>query len=229
MEFAIIIAVCITIIVVLKFVFEYNIKKLKIIGENPELDELTKNYPSNVEMCKAYLKKLKNEDVKIEENENNEASLYIAATNKIIIANIKNSYTRIQTIAHECLHSVQNKKLQKFNFVFSNIYLLFFLVICVLAIFKMLPNKMLFLEIFTILSFVFYLVRAYLENDAMIKARYLAKEYLEENKISTKEEIEKIVEGFDKINDAGIKCINFNLFLGAMVKIILFSIICILS
>lgn len=228
MEFIIVAIVSLVVIVILKFVFEYNLKKLKKIGEDPELDELAKKYPNNVDICKAYLKKLKNEDVTIEENENNKASLYIAATNKIIIANIKDSYTRIQTIAHECLHSVQNKKLQMFNFLFSNIYLLFFLVICILAIFKVLPNKMLFLEILTLLSFVFYLVRAYLENDAMIKARYLAKEYLEENKISTKEEIEKIVGGFDKINDAGIKCINFNLFLGAMAKIMLFSIICII-
>ena len=49
--------------------------------------------------------------MKVEENGDNEASLYIAVTNKILIANISNTYTRIQTIAHECLHSIQNKKI----------------------------------------------------------------------------------------------------------------------
>lgn len=47
--------------------------------------------------------------------------------------------------------------------------------------------------IFLILSMIYYAVRVFLENDAMIKARYLAKEYLEEKKISSKEEIEKLV------------------------------------
>ena len=43
------------------------------------------------------------------------------------------------------------------------------------------------------------MVRAYLENDAMIKARFLAKEYMEEKKISSKEEINKMVYEFDRI------------------------------
>ena len=38
------------------------------------------------------------------------ASLYIVATNTILISNIKDTFTRVQTIAHECLHSIQNKK-----------------------------------------------------------------------------------------------------------------------
>ena len=71
------------------------------------------------------------------------------------------------------------------------------------------------------------MVRAFLENDAMIKAKYLAKDYMENMKISTKEEIEKIVSGFDKINNKGIKCINYNLFLGCMIKILIFLILCI--
>ena len=50
---------------------------------------------------------------------------------------------------------------------------------------------MMFLAIFLILSMIYYTVRAFLENDAMIKARYLAKEYMEEKKISSQEEIDK--------------------------------------
>ena len=72
------------------------------------------------------------------------------------------------------------------------------------------------------------MVRIYLENDAMIKARYLAKEYMEEEKISTPEEIKKIVAGFDKINDIGIKVINYKFFLDIMIKVLIFSLICIL-
>lgn len=135
--------------------------------------------------------------------------MYLVTSNKIFIANLKNSYTRIQTIAHECLHSIQNKKLLWFNFIFSNIYLLYFAIIFLLGIFKVLLYKMLFMAIFLILSLVYYAVRTYLENDAMIKARFLAKEYMEDVKISTKEEIDKIIARYDELNDIGIKFTNF--------------------
>ena len=136
MEFIIISIISIILVVILKYLFGYNIRKIKEIAENKELDEISKKYPSNIEICKEYLKKLNNQDVKIEENKNTEASLYIAITNKISIANISKSYTRIQTIAHECLHSIQDRKLLIFNFVFTNIYLIYFVIISILAILK---------------------------------------------------------------------------------------------
>ena len=228
LEFIIIIVITIIMSIIVGYIFGYNKKIIKHIADDKELDELAKKYPSNVEICKTYLKKLKNETVKIEENENSEASLYIAITNKILIANISNTYTRIQTIAHECLHSIQNRKILLFNFIFSNVYLLYFVLICLLAIFEVLPFKMMYLGILLIFSMIYYMVRIYLENDAMIKARYLAKEYMEEEKISTPEEIDKIVAGFDKINEVGIKCINYSFFLNIMIKVLIFSVICIL-
>lgn len=228
MEFIITTIILILLTIVLKFIFNYNIKKLKKIGEDEELDKIASKYPSNIEICKSYLKKLNNENVKIEENQQSEASLYIAVTNKISIANIQKTYTRIQTIAHECLHSVQDRKLLIFNFVFSNIYLLYFFTICILALFKILSCKMMFLNILFLFSLVYYMVRMYLENDAMIKARYLAKEYMEEKQISIKEEIKKLVNGFDKINKIGIKSINYNIYLSIIIRILIFSIICII-
>jgi len=228
MEFIIIAIISLILILILKYIFDYNMKKIKHIGDDEELDDLTKHYPSNIEMCKEYLKKLNNEKVKIEENKDSQTSLYIAITDKILIANVKNSYTRIKTIAHECLHSIQDRKMLMFNFIFSNIYLIYFVLICILRIFKVLPNELMFLNILVILSLVYYAVRIFLENDAMIKARYVAKEYMEEKKISTPNGIEKIVAGFDKINNIGIKCINYNLFLGIMIRILIYNIICII-
>lgn len=223
MEFIIVGIIALISVVGLKYIFDYNKKELKQIGEDKELDKLAKKYPSNVEMCKDYLKKLGNEKVKIEENPETEASLYIAITDKISIANIQKSYTRIQTIAHECLHSIQNRKLLVFNFIFSNLYLIYFVAICLLLILKMLPYKMMFLVIFLIFSMIYYMVRIFLENDAMIKARYLAKEYMEEKQISSAEEIQKLVAGFDKINAIGIKCINYMFFMQVMYKTIIIA------
>ncbi len=228
MEFIIIGILALISIIVLKFVFEYNKKQLQHIGDDEELDRLAKAYPSNKDICQEYLKKLNNEKVKIEEDEGAQASLYIAITDKILIANIQKSYTRIQTIAHECLHSIQSRKLLLFNFVFSNIYLLYFVVAIILLFFKMLPYKTMFLAIFLILSMIYYMVRVFLENDAMIKARYLAKEYMEEKKISSQEDIEKLVAGFDKINAVGIKCINYHFFMDIMMRLFVLSVLCLL-
>lgn len=229
MELIIIAIIALVLIIVLGYIFEYNMKRIKrLADEDKDLDEISKKYPSNIELCKWYLKRLENESVKIEEDKNSESSLYIAISNKILIANISKSYTRIQTIAHECLHSVQDKKLLIFNFVFSNIYLLYFTVICILAILQVLPSELMFLNIFLILSLVYYMVRIYLENDAMIKAKYLAKEYLEEEKISSGDEVEKLVKGFDRINNIGIKVTNYKFFLNIMIKLLIFVIICII-
>lgn len=222
MEFLVLLIIVIIGYLVLRFMFDVNIKKIKQIGENKELDKLTEKYPENVEICKYYLKKLNNENVKIEEDKNSNATLYLVMSNKIFIANLKNSYTRIQTIAHECLHSIQSKKLLWFNFIFSNIYLVYFFIICILAVFKVLPYKMMFLSILIILGFIFYSVRTYLENDAMIKARFLAKDYMQQEGISSQEEIDKIVGKYDELNDAGIKYTNFQLLSSVLLKIIIF-------
>ena len=221
MEFIVLLIIVVITYFILRFIFDFNMKKIKEIGEDKELDKLTQKYPENIEICKIYLKKLKNENVKIEEDKNSNATLYLVMSNKIFIANLKDSYTRIQTIAHECLHSIQSKKLLWFNFIFSNIYLAYFFIICILAIFKVLPNKMLFLSILIIFGFVFYAVRTYLENDAMIKARFLAKEYMQEKGISSQDEIDKIVKKYDELNDVGIKCTNFQLLSNVFLKIII--------
>ena len=45
--------------------------------------------------------------------------------------------------------------------------------------------------------------------------------------IHTKEEINKIVKKFGKINDIGIRCVNYKFFLNIIVKLLIFLGICI--
>ena len=98
----------------------------------------------------------------------------------------------------------------------------------ILGILKFLPNKMIFLIILIIGGYIYYFIRSYLENDAMIKARFLAKEYIEQKKLISKEEIDEIVKGFDELNNIGIKAINYKLFLNTIIKVIIFCLICII-
>lgn len=212
-------------IIVIQIMMGINAKKLKKIALDENLNKIAEKYPSNEEICKTILKKINNTEIKIEESKNSDATIYLALQNKIIIGDTHKSFTRIQTMAHECLHSIQNKRMLIFNFVFSNIYLLFYFVSIVFLVLKKVTDKMLLANIFLILSFIYYVVKIYLENDAMIKAEYLAKEYMEEQKISTQEEIEKMVIGFKNINRQCIKGTNANIFIKIMIKLIIFSVL----
>lgn len=225
MKFIIILVVLTLIYIFLKIVFSVKIKKLKQFEKDEYLDKVVSKYPENTQICEEILKKVNNNTVKIEEDQNANTTLYLVMSNKIFIANLNKSYTRIQTIAHECLHSIQDKKILWSNFIFSNIYLIYFVIIAVLGILKILPYKMLFLAIFLVLGLVYYSIRTYLENDAMIKARFLAKEYMEEKGISSKDEIESLVKKYDELNDIGIKFINFKFFEGIIIKAVILSFI----
>jgi hypothetical protein len=96
----------------------------------------------------------------------------------------------------------------------------------ILKLFNVIKTSMVWLVGLILAGMVYYIVRAYLENDAMIKAKYLAKEYMESAKISSKEEIEEILNEYDKINIIGIKGANYSLFLGICVKVIIFLGLC---
>lgn len=221
----IIIIVAIVAIIIVNSMMKINIKEIEKIALDLELNEIAKKYPKNTEICKSILEKLGNKTTKIEEDTTSEATLYLLTHDKISIGNTHESFTRIQTMAHECLHSIQDKKMLLFNFIYSNIYFLYFIVICILAIARKLPNEMLYSNILLILSFIYYVIRIFLENDAMFKAEFLAKEYLEEQNISSKEEIEKVCKGFQKINNQGIKGTNCNLFIKIMIKVVIFNVL----
>lgn len=225
MEFLVIAILALIIGLILRYFFNFNMKQVKELAQKPDLDKIVEKYPNNQQVAQEILKMLNNEKVKIEENENAESSLYVAISDKIFIGNIQKSYTRIQTIAHECLHSVQSRKLLLFHFIFSNFYLLYFVLIALLGILKILPFEMTFLVSFVLIGMLFYAVRIYLENDAMIKAPFLAKEYMQGKGISSLKEIEKVMEGYDELNQIGIKAVNYKLFMGIMIKVFLLSII----
>lgn len=225
MEFLVIAILALIIGLILRYFFDVSIKQIKELAQKPDLDKIVEKYPNNQQVAQEILKMLNNEKVKIEENENAESSLYVAISDKIFIGNIQKSYTRIQTIAHECLHSVQSRKLLLFHFIFSNFYLLYFVLIALLGILKILLFEMTFLVSFVLIGMLFYAVRIYLENDAMIKAPFLAKEYMQGKGISSLEEIEKVMEGYDELNQIGIKAVNYKLFMGIMIKVFLLSII----
>lgn len=225
MENVIYIILLVLAIILFKFVFKINLKKAKSLQENKELEKITDKFPENIEVAKEMLDMLGNEGVKIEETKDTGTSLYIAITNKISIADMKNNYARLQTIAHECLHSCQDRTMLLFNFIFSNINMIYFFVISILTIFKIINNQMLQIAILMLFTLIQFSVRSFLEIDAMTRAKFLAKEYMEKKKLCTNKEKEELLNEYDKINKVGIPFVVDNLLTNGLIRVLIYSII----
>jgi uncharacterized membrane protein YhiD involved in acid resistance len=203
-ESLIIIGFLISIIVILKIIFRINIKKAKSIQDNKELEKITDRFPENIEIVKDILKMLDNENVKIEEEKDTKTSLYIAISNKIIIADMKNNYARIQTIAHECAHSIQDKRILLANFIISNICILYYFIMLVLTICKVITNPLLHIIIFMLFLCIKLVIRTYLETEAMTKSRYISEKYIDMKNVCEEKEKEELLTKYDEINKMGI-------------------------
>jgi len=229
MEEFICLSLLIETIILLKFIFKINYKKAKVLEENSSMEKITSKLPENREIAKEMLEMLDNKTVKVEQEKDTKTSLYIAITDKIAIADLKDNYGRIQTIAHECMHSVQDRRLLLFNFIFSNISIIYFITITILSICNIIKNNILQIVILLLCALIQFAVRAYLEIDAMIKSKYLAKEYMENKQLCTKEEIQNLINEYDKINKIGIPFIIDNLLTNALIRAIIYVIIAIIN
>ena len=225
MEPIVVIALILVSIVLFKYIFKIDIKKAEPLKENKELQKYTDKFPENVEVAKEILQMLGNDKVKIEEAKDTQTSLYIAVTDKILIADMKNNYARIQTIAHECLHSVQDRRLLLFNFIISNINLLYLLAISILTIAKVVQNTTNHIFILTMLTIIKFSVRGYLEIDAMTKSKYLAKEYMENKNILTKKEISSVIEKYNEINNLGVPFTVVHILIGSLLGVLVYAMI----
>lgn len=210
-------------IVLLKFIFKIDFKKAEKLEENKKLEKLTDRFPENVDIAKEMLAMLKNEKVKVEEAKNTKTSLYIAVTDKILIADMKNNYARIQTIAHECLHSIQDRRLLVFNFIFSNLIMLYWIAITILTFTKVLQNIEIPIFVLLLFATIKLLVRGFLETDAMTKSRYLAEKYIKSKNILNEKETEILLEQYDEINKLGVPFTLVHILTGSFVGILVYA------
>lgn len=222
----VIIIICIITIILLKIGLDIKFKEIKKlnVSHNEELKKIPEKFPEDEDICKSILKKLNNEKVKIIVNNEYNSCLYTVYNNTITIGKFKENYMKLQTISHECIHACQDKLTLWFNFIISNIYNLYFVVILVLTLFNKVQNTNIFLYILAMLGLVQYIIRNSLENEAMTKAPYLAKEYIEENNIITTEEKEKLLKEYNIVNKIGIPFMNYLLIQKNLIKIIIFCV-----
>ena len=84
---------------------------------------------------------------------------------------------------------------------------------------------MLYMFILTILGLLYYSIRSYLESDAIIKARYLARNYMYSEKKLKPEEIEEIVGNYDIINKIGVPVVNYHTAFSVLIKLAIYAVI----
>ena len=233
MEYMIIILMLLLFLLILKIGLNIkikDIKRLKQLSQDTQLNEIINVFPKNRVICEEILEKLNNKNVKIKElnkEEKSQTSLYLVFQNKILIANIQENFARIQTIAHECIHSIQNKRILKFNFIISNISILYFIISCVLDVLNLFNITYLLITL-TLIQLTSLIVRSYLETDAMIRAEYIAKDYIKEKKLLKKDDEEKIINTYKEINNIGIKLYNYILIIKKVFSIIIFLLLSII-
>lgn len=221
------IIVCAITIFLLKIFLNINFKEIKNmeIRTSEDLENLSNKFPLDEEICNDILEKLDNRGVKIKSEPEYTSCLYTIFNNTITIGKFKQNYMKLQTIAHECIHACQNKKTLWANFIFTNIYLIYFVVISILTVLNKVSYTNVHILFLIFFSFIQYIIRFSLENEAMIKAKYVAKEYIEEKKILNEDEENKLFEEYKKINNIGIPFMNYYTISMNIIKIMIYSFI----
>ena len=221
-----VLVICVITIILLKIFLNINFKTMKKLEiENTDmLNKIASKFPEDKKICETILKQLNNSsnvNIKIKPEYN--SCLYTVYNNTITIGKFQQNYMKIQTIAHECIHSSQSKRTLWSNFIFTNIYLLYFIIILILTFLNKLPYANIHTCILIFGGVIQFILRMCLENDAMIKAKYVAKEYIEKNKILTSKEEEILLEEYDRVNKVGIPFLNYYQVTMNLIKIIIFS------
>ncbi|MBQ7668863.1 MAG: zinc metallopeptidase [Clostridia bacterium] len=170
-----------SLLVLLSIVYfkKINYKELKY---DSELSKDIETLGENVEIATDILKMHGNNHTKVENNKEKNAkiSYYDHSKDKIVVGGFeKSEYTRIINIAHECVHTTQNKKYLVMNKVFSNLQILYFLFVCIY--FFYIDSKELKLMLLVIQIFIWFIttfVKMVIESDACYRSVQFAKDYL---------------------------------------------------
>jgi len=152
---------------------------------NKIISPMIKKIGDNEVIAKDVLKYLNNNTTEVEKNsdKNVKASFYNCNNDKIVIKDTEDleDCSRIVHISHECVHSIQNKKLLKSHFIISNIQILYFLGIFIYFFYN--RNMDVRFNLLIIQLFIFiatFFMKIVLESDATYRAVNVSVGYLRE-------------------------------------------------
>lgn len=171
-------------------------------------------------ICKDILKLLGNNNTKVIKVADIKGSYYAYINNTIYLSQKsldKEIEKSLVVLCHECIHSIQNKHLHKLNFIFSNIEILFSIILFIIIYLK---SSFLLISIIVYLLTLFLSIstRIILEKDAVKRSFELSKECLNNNIFECNgSRIEKLKERASRV----IIIMYLSLFWKKIVKIIL--------
>lgn len=202
------------------------------IGKNMKISEKDliqiKVIEDNISVCKEMLHLLKNNHTNVEYNKDEKSNLsyYNHTKDVIILKNDNKSGSRITQIAHECIHTTQEKSYLKANKFFSNLQMLYF-IIALISMFYIETTELLLISIQLLILLGTLFVKVVIEGDASYRSVKLAEEYLE-SKIN-KEEKEQYIKESSKLVYKLMPVYYFNFFSQGMTMIILNLIISLIA
>lgn len=112
-----------------------------------------------------------------------------------------------------------------FNFIFSNILLIYFLIAITLTALNIFQNYMLQIFILTVISLIYVSVRGFLETDAMTKSEFLVEKYMKKETFVSKEEQEELLKEYSRITKIGIPFTIDNLLTTSILRIMAYVLI----
>lgn len=157
---------------------------------NEVVSPILKKVGNNEQLANEILKYIGNTTTKVEKNQDSKtkSSFYNGNTDKIVIKDTEDleDCSRVIHISHECIHSIQDKKLIKTHFIFSNVQILYFLGIFIYFFYNRDVNLRLTLLLIQMAIFILtFFIKVTLESDATYRGPNLAFDYLSE-KVDTK-------------------------------------------
>lgn len=195
---------------------------MKILKNNKEkkekAQEIVDKLPENKIMCKEILEIVNNDATNIILDNQTNSSYYVFLNDTIYLSDKeqnKSGFSRVCLIAHECIHSIQNKAIQYINFVLSNLEILSFILLTIFAFLKMISVPLIYAYLaICVLSIV---IRSVLEIDAIKRAIPLSKKYMI---TKASEDDAGYVEKIYKAHTVALLPIFFiNLFYGKLLRI----------
>ena len=205
-------------------IFDEFLKKTKYLKkdsiERKSVENIVEKLPKNDIVLEEILNKIENNNTKYEIKADIKNSYYVYLNDTIYLSSSKNSnndYRRICLIAHECIHSLQSKFLQKVNFILSNLEMIFFVITLLSMIFNVFPKIIFFIYLFVVITSVIF--RTILENDAIKKSVPLAKEYIKEK--TTKKESDLVAKTYKFQINLLLPLFYLNIFFGKIVRVLL--------
>lgn len=189
-----------------------------------KISPLVQKLGDNEVITNIVLQHLNNYTTKVEKNKekNEKISYYNVNNDKIVIKDTTDlkDCSRLIQICHECVHSIQDKKLLKLHFIFSNINILYFVGTFLYFFYNSSENLRMTLLLIQIFIFLItFMLKIITESDATYRAPIVAYDFLSD-KID-KKSLDEFKKKIEKEVYSIIPTFYFSLFMqGAMLLII---------